>query len=73
MSLEVQHFPIIDNKKEKIIAADDRVLSTDDDTSKSDNLDNNEDKKEELEKELEKELEEDDEEEEDDVEDARRR
>ncbi len=53
MSLEVQYFPIVINKKEKIIVADDRVLSLDDDTSKSDNLDNNEDKKEELEKELE--------------------
>ncbi len=26
MSLEVQYFPIIINKKEKIITADDRVL-----------------------------------------------
>ncbi len=40
MSLEVQYFPIVINKKEKIIAADDRVLSLDDDTSKPDNLDN---------------------------------
>ena len=46
MSLEVQYFPIILNKKEKRIVADDRVPSLDDDTSKSDNLDNNEDKKE---------------------------
>ena len=79
MSLEIQYFPIVINKKEKIKATDDdddddHVLSLDDDTSKSDNLDNNQEEKEEVKelekeevKELEKELEEDDDEEEEEI------
>ena len=40
MSLEVQYFPITNKKEKIIVVADDRVLSLDNDTSKSDNLDN---------------------------------
>ena len=32
MSLKVEYFPIIINKKEKLIVVDDHVLSLDDDT-----------------------------------------